>query len=481
MSVPLGVHFFRLTLANHMALKTQAADLGYYQNIFAQTWAGDWLAVSFLSSGVHYSVHFDPILILLTPLYALHPHPEFLLGLQIAWVLSAVAPLYLLGRDLLDRGAGLALAALFLLYPLMHGLLFYDFHSIALVIPLMAWLVWASERERWRVFYGVLALALLVREDVPLMTALLGLALFFSASRRARVHGLIVIALSAAYFIVVKRYFMISDDLLNCSKGGSCLAFYFEDLIFAGEGTRELGLSALSNPQFLLKFLTRPAKLVFIGHLLIPLLAAPLLAGRKRSLMLLYGAMICLLSSREPLYKLGFQYAGLIFAVAFPLAPYAWRRAQDSAPWGWDGRRLRWALIIGALSASVLASWKYGAIVENQGFRGGFSRPTRALTSKDVARYDWLLSQGELIPTDAVLYLSKTLAPHFADRLKVYRYPHQWGQGPDPDYMLVRRADLRRRDERKRFDDLRKRGWRLLAQGHGIYLLKKTTPPSQAR
>src|SRR5690606_18705532 len=63
--------FSRLSIVNHQALNTSIADLGYYDNIFYQTLHGTPLGCSFMQDGVHYAGHFDPILVLLSPLYLL--------------------------------------------------------------------------------------------------------------------------------------------------------------------------------------------------------------------------------------------------------------------------------------------------------------------------------------------------------------------------------------------------------------------------
>src|SRR5262249_60600206 len=50
-------------------------------------------------SGYHGSAHFDPILVVLSPLYLLYPRAEMILVLQCLWVGGGVVPAYLIAQD----------------------------------------------------------------------------------------------------------------------------------------------------------------------------------------------------------------------------------------------------------------------------------------------------------------------------------------------------------------------------------------------
>src|SRR5262249_8190235 len=74
-----GTLFSFLSVVNHHVLNSRTIDLGYYDNIFYQSAHGHPLACSLLKGGTHSSAHFDPLLVLLSPLYLLFPRAEFLL------------------------------------------------------------------------------------------------------------------------------------------------------------------------------------------------------------------------------------------------------------------------------------------------------------------------------------------------------------------------------------------------------------------
>src|SRR5205814_1213162 len=135
--------------------------------VFRISSLGKPLGCTLCLGGTHASGHFDPILVLLSPLYFLYPYSETLLVLQTLWLASSVVPLYLLAlRATGNPRIGVALAATFVAYPALHGVSLFDFHSLALIIPLFLWLAYCFETERWKAYSAVVALLLFCREDV---------------------------------------------------------------------------------------------------------------------------------------------------------------------------------------------------------------------------------------------------------------------------------------------------------------------------
>src|SRR5439155_12102520 len=121
-------------------------SLGFYDNIFYQSIHGHPLGCSFVKTGYHGSSHFDPILVLLSPLYLVWPRAELLLVLQSVWLGSGVVPVYLLARaQRASRAAAIALATMYAVYPALHGANAYEFHSLTLAVPLVLWLLFFLE------------------------------------------------------------------------------------------------------------------------------------------------------------------------------------------------------------------------------------------------------------------------------------------------------------------------------------------------
>ncbi|KYF50301.1 hypothetical protein BE04_05215, partial [Sorangium cellulosum] len=413
-------------ITNHHALHTRTPDLGYYDNIFYQSIHGRPLGCSWLRAGYHGSAHFDPILVLLSPLYLIYPRAELLLVLQSVWLGAGVIPVYLLALDKLEhRGKALLLAAVWALYPALHGANMYEFHSLALISPLVVWLLYFYETGKDRWYWVTLAALLLCREDVSLLMCFIGLyAIFDRRAGRTRL-GWITIATSLVYFVIVKLFFMTSAGIIMSGKDAYSFAYYYEELMPNRSGLGGLVVSVLTNPVFVLKVMLEEPKILFLLQLFVPLCFLPFLAKPGRW-MLAYGLLFCLLASRDAVFSIHFQYSSILFPIAFVLTPIALKRVEDSAPAayvGLDGRRLSRALLAATLVASALVSWKFGGLVENASFRGGFHRVARALTPEQEATYAWVRKQVESIPPGAIVGATSKMGPHVSNRKEAYFYP----------------------------------------------------------
>src|SRR5690606_19430724 len=84
--VAYGAFFSELSVTNHHAMNTRTTDLGYYDNIFYQSIHGRPLGCTFIKGGTHISGHFDPLLVLLSPLYLIYQSAETILVLQSVWL-----------------------------------------------------------------------------------------------------------------------------------------------------------------------------------------------------------------------------------------------------------------------------------------------------------------------------------------------------------------------------------------------------------
>ncbi|MGD9709671.1 MAG: DUF2079 domain-containing protein [Halothiobacillaceae bacterium] len=165
------VHFLFLLflgLTRHWGYLTSAFDLGIYD----QSLWGLIHGVPFLSTANEFDlpinrlgVHFNPILALFAPLYAIYPAAEWLILIQALSISITAWPLYLLGLRLLrsDRAA-LLWALAYLFNPFVLSAAAWDFHPVVLAAPLMALAVLSIELKHARLFLLCCFLLLLVRE-----------------------------------------------------------------------------------------------------------------------------------------------------------------------------------------------------------------------------------------------------------------------------------------------------------------------------
>jgi uncharacterized membrane protein len=472
-----ALFFARLAILNHHALNTRALSLGLYDNLFYRSSHGDPLGCSFVKTGYHGSAHFDPILVLLAPLYRLYPRAELLLGLQAAWLGAGVWPVYLLARaHRRGRAAAVALAAMYALHPALHGATMYEFHSLTLVAPLTLWLLWSLETGRTRTYFALLVAALLVREDVAFLMAFVGL---YALLARRPALGLATIAASVAYFLIVKRWFMTSPEIFMTGQDAYSYAFNYEDLIPHHDGARGMLRTLATRPGLVLRTVLTEAKVLYLLGLFLPLAFLPLLA-RPGRVMLVWGLLFSLLATRPALFSLHFHYPCLILPVAFALAPAGLRRVEQArwpAALGLDGARVGRAALVFAFVASVLVSWKLGGLVENATFRAGYLPVARRLDEGERARYAWLRDQIERIPADARVGVTNRTGPHASSRMTATFYPER----TDVDWLVLDEADLRGAALERHREQLRAGTFERVASRDDLAIYRRrASPPAGA-
>jgi uncharacterized membrane protein len=172
------------TWAAHARFGTYGFDLG----IFDQgTWLLSQLKNPFVTvRGLNlFGDHASYILVLVAPLYWLWSDPRLLLLLQVIGLAApAVAIYWVAGRRLANPAAGLALALAYLAYPAMQWAATWQFHPETLAAGLLAGAVAAAEARRGRLLAVCIALALLCKEDVGLVVAGFGVALWLTGEVR---------------------------------------------------------------------------------------------------------------------------------------------------------------------------------------------------------------------------------------------------------------------------------------------------------
>ena len=132
--------FSWLCIARYMTYYAAIDDLGLYTQQLWGNLRGRWFLCSTyeLPNDTMLAEHFMPLVLFLTPLYAIWQDPRMILIVQAVGVALAAVPLYGIAVRLgLDRRAGLFFAGSYLLHPLLQTATLYDFHPDAFV-PLFA-------------------------------------------------------------------------------------------------------------------------------------------------------------------------------------------------------------------------------------------------------------------------------------------------------------------------------------------------------
>ena len=286
------------------------------------------------------SIHVEPILILLAPLYLIHSGPETLLTVQTLALALGGVPLFLLSLRRLPAlpFVGVAFVAAYLLNPFVVSEALWDFHAVALATPLLLLALWALATRRY-IWYAVAALlALFTKEDVGLTLGLLGLlvALQPGTDRRRRWIGAATIVISLIWVYICFKLILPHYNPQNTAGNN-----YWYRYSWLGATPTDAIRNILTNPLILFSIMTqgRWGYLSMVARtaggfgLFAPLLlicALPELA-------------VNILSVHTEQYSGFFQYNALIAAYATVAGVYgvaAWYDARRQAEMGGpaDGR-----------------------------------------------------------------------------------------------------------------------------------------------
>ncbi|HET7554374.1 MAG TPA: DUF2079 domain-containing protein [Gaiellaceae bacterium] len=144
--------------------------------------------------------HFHPALMLLAPAYWVWDDARVLLVAQALLLAVASLPLFWWARPRLGVTGATAIQLAFLgFWGLLAGMIF-DFHELAVAVPAISFGLYALLERRPALFWPMLALGCLAKEDVALTFAAMGVYALV-VQRRAR-FGLGVIGVAGAWFVV---------------------------------------------------------------------------------------------------------------------------------------------------------------------------------------------------------------------------------------------------------------------------------------
>ncbi len=279
----------------------------------------------------HFVVHLSPIYYLLLPVYFLFPSAMTLQISQAVLVVSGIIPAILLARHYkLSSGTQIVIALIYATFPVISMGCFYDFHENCFLLPLLMWVFYFFEKEKYLWMYVFAFLTLMVKEDAAIYVIFF--ALYVILSRKKLGHGLILAVCSAIYFVValgilqgLATYWadFYADDTPRPSIAGPMIN-RFDNLIYdKDKGLLGAILTALKNPGYLLTqfFSTRGvyldswfierspwAKVVYLIQMLLPVGMIPFCTKKQSRWLLLAPILLNVLTTYKYQYSINFQY-----------------------------------------------------------------------------------------------------------------------------------------------------------------------------
>jgi len=244
--------------------------------------------------------HFSPALALLAPLYWIWADPR-MLGFALAALLAGSAfPVFSFTERKLGRACALLVTLGYLLWWPMQGIVDFDFHEIAIAVPLVAWLIDALDRARYRAVVLLAVVLLGVREDMGIL--MITVAVIVAARRKLTLAGALAATGALAYLLVTKLV------VPHFSPSGT---WDYWDYPALGPNTAAAIGHVLAHPVSTLRLLVstpvkrRTLSCLFAGPTALALaspyalLAAPIIAER-------------MLSDRQTLWTTTFHYNAIL-------------------------------------------------------------------------------------------------------------------------------------------------------------------------
>lgn len=424
-SALLSLAFFLLNssiiaqgIARHMSLSSRGFDMGIFDQAVWNTLRGDILFSSIRGNFNLMGDHFEPVLFLLAPFYAVFAHPFTLIIVQSAVLSLAIFPLYWIAREKLPgRFLVFSLVISYILNRSVRGIGLSDFHPESFMVMFSFCAFYYLVKNRLFLFVVFCLLILACKETAVFIIIGLGLYALFTLKKRFT-GGALVFAGIAAWIIETK----VVMPVFSNSQG----YIYYARMPFGNSYAENISF-VLHHPLQFLAFVFMPAKIDYCFRLLGPLAYIPLFAPGEFPLVIaplitmLLGSSshigYYLTSSHYVGHVLAFVYIGGIYGAANLLGFIKERKSL--APW----IKKRCAFIFGLLI--IIFSLFFHGKTDAHKFQ-------KFIDGIQASRSAQRLSYLKMIPKEATVSATSNLVPHLAHRKFIY----DLGEKNEPDFTL---------------------------------------------
>jgi uncharacterized membrane protein len=314
-----AIYLSLLKLKQHLVFQTTAYDLGIQANVAWNTLHGYFFHSS-LQNINYLGDHFSPIHLVLSLLYLLWENAATLLILQSVGIgLASIALYWLTLEKLPHKWLAPVMAMFFLFNPYLHRISTFDFHPIALAIPIFLWMLYCLEKGRRTSLVLLCLLAVTVEET--LLPPLLGMGIYMSIFyKNFRQIGYSIAILSTIYFVLVLKvgmpFFLQENHLTHIGRYAN----------LGGNSLDEIVQAILRNPLLLFREMVMPFQKVISVVLLFLSVGFLPLFSPQQLLLLLLPILPILVSNYVLQWKFHAQYSATTLPFLFFCAVYGLRR-----------------------------------------------------------------------------------------------------------------------------------------------------------
>jgi len=205
--IAILAHFsiiFVLGLSRHWGYMSSINDIGQYdQAVWGVLHGEPFLnTIGFNQQTNWLGSHFNPILILFTPLYAIIPSATWLTIAQALALSLAAWPIFLLAsRVCLSEKAGVLWAVAYLLNPFLLNAAAWDFHPMTLAVPFVAISMLAIETKKPYLLFASIFVILLCKEHFGVMVAGFGVLWYIRNKSWKPALGLVLIGVLHSFMV----------------------------------------------------------------------------------------------------------------------------------------------------------------------------------------------------------------------------------------------------------------------------------------
>ena len=185
MALVFACLYATISVARFERMAVRSYDLGIFEQAIRHYAHFQAPIVDLEGAGANFlGDHWNPAIAVYAPFYRLFPTPVTLLVGQAVAIALGVVPLTRAGIRHLGRWSGVAVGLAFGMSYGVQAAVDFDIHEVSLALPLLAFALEAFLARRWRLVVVWSAPLVLVKEDLGLTVAALGLVLVLVGARR---------------------------------------------------------------------------------------------------------------------------------------------------------------------------------------------------------------------------------------------------------------------------------------------------------
>ena len=425
------------TILKFNSFSAYAWDLGIFdQSLWTTVHAGKFFfstVEQFINpTGVFFGIHFSPILFLVLPFYSLYSSPLTLLVFQSFVLGLGAVPLYFFAKRVLNvRTTAVVFSLVYLLYPPLQGINWFDFHLQSFLPLLFFCTIYFLSEEKWFQYFGFLFLSLMVAENVPILILFIAIyccwlfrkQLVSSFRKRAIVDKRILIPPLTA--IIAILWWILA---LSIQQTYFPIDSAYTQLYKAVDNWSVLGIQGnpLTLPFYVLLNIDKSINALsydfYLKMLYVFLLFGPLLFLSLRSLITgitLVWLVPAFLSNYSPYYLIGTHFPAYVVAFIFIGAVYGIKKSFRSRRFPSLNFYTKMLLIVGLIFAVCVSplSPMMQVLKNNTTYFADYYPPT--ITRHDIT----LQAIVDIVPSNASILTQNNIFPHFSNRVNAYAYP----------------------------------------------------------